>query len=132
MQGARDTSVCELALQWNDGFDERIESFANNILTPEGGMHETGFRTALTRVINAYGRSRKLLKEDETLSGEDCREGLTAVISVKLENPQFEGQTKAKLGNSEIRTMVDNVVSDRWLSFLRKIPVPPDRSWIRP
>ena len=122
MQGARDTSVCELALQWNDGFDERIESFANNILTPEGGMHETGFRTALTRVINAYGRSRKLLKEDETLSGEDCREGLTAVISVKLENPQFEGQTKAKLGNSEIRTMVDNVVSDRLAQFLEENP----------
>ena len=108
MSGERDTSMCEIAMQWNDGYDERIESFANNILTPEGGMHETGFRTALTRVINAYGKSRKILKDEETLSGEDCREGLTAVISVKLENPQFEGQTKSKLGNSDIRTMVDS------------------------
>ena len=87
MSGERDTSMCEIAMQWNDGYDERIESFANNILTPEGGMHETGFRTALTRVINAYGKSRKILKDEETLSGEDCREGLTAVISVKLDKP---------------------------------------------
>ncbi|MBQ3276450.1 MAG: DNA topoisomerase (ATP-hydrolyzing) subunit B [Oscillospiraceae bacterium] len=122
MQGDRDTSTCEMALQWNDGYEERIESFANNILTPEGGMHETGFKTALTRVINAYGKARKILKEDETLSGEDCREGLTAVISVKLENPQFEGQTKAKLGNSDVRTMVDNVVSDRLAQFLEENP----------
>ena len=122
MQGERDTSVCEIAMQWNDSFEERIESFANNILTPEGGMHETGFRTALTRVLNAYGKARKFLKDDENLSGEDCREGLTAVISVKLENPQFEGQTKAKLGNSEIRTLVDNVVSDRLAQFLEENP----------
>ena len=122
MQGDRDTSTCEMALQWNNGFEERIESFANNILTPEGGMHETGFKTALTRVINAYGKARKLLKDDETLSGEDCREGLTAVISVKLENPQFEGQTKAKLGNSDIRTMVDNVVSDKLEQFFEENP----------
>ena len=122
MQGDRDTSTCEMALQWNDGFEERIESFANNILTPEGGMHETGFKTALTRVLNAYGRSRKLLKDEESLSGEDCREGLTAVISVKLENPQFEGQTKAKLGNSDIRTMVDAVVSDKLEQFLEENP----------
>ncbi len=106
----------------NDGYDERIESFANNILTPEGGMHETGFRTALTRVINAYGKSRKILKDEETLSGEDCREGLTAVISVKLENPQFEGQTKSKLGNSDIRTMVDSVVSDKLEQFFEENP----------
>ena len=124
MQGDRGTSTCELALQWNTGFEERIESFANNILTPEGGMHETGFRTALTRVLNAYGKARKFLKEDETLSGEDCREGLTAIISVKLENPQFEGQTKAKLGNSDVRTMVDNVVSDRLGQFLEENPGP--------
>ena len=122
MSGERDTSMCEIALQWNDGYDERIESFANNILTPEGGMHETGFRTALTRVINAYGKSRKILKDEETLSGEDCREGLTAVISVKLENPQFEGQTKAKLGNSDIRTMVDGVVSDKLEQFFEENP----------
>ena len=122
MSGERDTSMCEIALQWNDGYDERIESFANNILTPEGGMHETGFRTALTRVINAYGKSRKILMDEETLSGEDCREGLTAVISVKLENPQFEGQTKAKLGNSDIRTMVDGVVSDKLEQFFEENP----------
>ena len=122
MSGERDTSMCEIAMQWNDGYDERIESFAHNILTPEGGMHETGFRTALTRVINAYGKSRKILKDDENLSGEDCREGLTAVISVKLENPQFEGQTKAKLGNSDIRTMVDGVVSDKLEQFFEENP----------
>ena len=122
MSGERDTSMCEIAMQWNDGYDERIESFANNILTPEGGMHETGFRTALTRVINAYGKSRKILKDEETLSGEDCREGLTAVISVKLENPQFEGQTKSKLGNSDIRTMVDSVVSDKLEQFFEENP----------
>ena len=122
MSGERDTSMCEIAMQWNDGYDERIESFTNNILTPEGGMHETGFRTALTRVINAYGKSRKILKDDENLSGEDCREGLTAVISVKLENPQFEGQTKAKLGNSDIRTMVDGVVSDKLEQFFEENP----------
>ncbi len=122
MSGERDTSMCEIAMQWNDGYDERIESFANNILTPEGGMHETGFRTALTRVINAYGKSRKVLKDEETLSGEDCREGLTAVISVKLENPQFEGQTKSKLGNSDIRTMVDSVVSDKLEQFFEENP----------
>ncbi len=122
MSGERDTSMCEIAMQWNDSYDERIESFANNILTPEGGMHETGFRTALTRVINAYGKSRKILKDEDNLSGEDCREGLTAVISVKLENPQFEGQTKAKLGNSEIRTMVDSVVSDKLEQFLEENP----------
>lgn len=122
MSGERDTSMCEIALQWNDSFEERIESFANNILTPEGGMHETGFKTALTRVLNAYGKARKILKDDENLSGEDCREGLTAVISVKLENPQFEGQTKAKLGNSDIRTMVDGVVSDKLEQFLEENP----------
>ena len=122
MQGQREGSTCEVALQWNDGFNEILVSFANNILTPEGGMHETGFKTALTRVLNAYGRARKLLKEDESLTGEDCREGLTAVISVKLENPQFEGQTKAKLGNSEIRTLVDSVVDDRLEQFLEENP----------
>ena len=121
-QGDRDSSTCEIALQWNDSFEERLESFANNILTPEGGMHETGFKTALTRVLNAYGRDRKILKEDESLSGDDCREGLTAVISVKLENPQFEGQTKSKLGNSEIRTLVDGIVSDKLEQFLEENP----------
>ncbi len=122
IQGDKDTSTCEIAMQWNNSFEERIESFANNILTPEGGMHETGFKTALTRVLNAYGRDRKILKEDESLTGDDCREGLTAVISVKLENPQFEGQTKTKLGNSDIRTLVDGIVSDRLEQFLEENP----------
>ena len=102
--------------------DKRPEQEQRQELCYEGGMHETGFRTALTRVINAYGKSRKILKDEETLSGEDCREGLTAVISVKLENPQFEGQTKSKLGNSDIRTMVDSVVSDKLEQFFEENP----------
>ena len=123
MSGERDTSMCEIAMQWNDGYDERIESFANNILTPEGGMHETGFKAALTRVLNAYGIKNGIIKEGDKVSGEDCREGLTCVISVKLTNAQFEGQTKAKLGNSEIRTLVDGIVSDRLMQFLEENPV---------
>ena len=122
MQGERDGSTAEVAIQWNDGYTENTVTFANNIHTPEGGMHETGFRAALTRVLNAYGKEKKLLKEDESLSGDDCREGITAVVSVKLENPQFEGQTKAKLGNSEIRTLVDSVVSDKLGRFLEENP----------
>ncbi len=122
MQGERDGSTAEAALQWNDAYSEVLASFANNIHTPEGGMHETGFKTALTRVLNAYAKEKKLLKDDETLSGDDCREGLTAVISVKLENPQFEGQTKAKLGNSDIRTLVDGVVSDKLEQYLEENP----------
>ena len=121
-RGERDGSVAEVALQYNDGFNEIIVSFANNIHTPEGGMHETGFKTALTRALNAYGKKMKLLKEDDSLSGEDCREGICAVISVKLENPQFEGQTKAKLGNSDMRTLVDNVVSQGMEQFLEENP----------
>jgi DNA gyrase subunit B len=122
MQGDREDSTAEVALQWNDGYNENMVSFANNIHTPEGGMHETGFKTALTRVLNAYGHKAKLLKDDESLSGDDTREGLTAVISVKLTNPQFEGQTKAKLGNSEMRTLVDAVVSDKLEQFLEENP----------
>ncbi len=122
MRGDRSDSTAEVALQWNDGYNEALVSFANNIHTPEGGMHETGFKTALTRVLNAYGHKAKLLKDDETLSGDDVREGLTAVISVKLTNPQFEGQTKAKLGNSETRTLVDGVVSDKLEQFLEENP----------
>ncbi len=121
-RGERDGSVAEVALQYNDGFNEIIVSFANDIHTPEGGMHETGFKTALTRALNAYGKKMKLLKEDDSLSGEDCREGICAVISVKLENPQFEGQTKAKLGNSDMRTLVDNVVSQGMEQFLEENP----------
>ena len=115
-------SECEIAMQYNDGYNEILVSFANNIHTPEGGMHETGFKAALTRVLNAYGKKTNLLKEGESLSGEDCREGLTAVISVKLTNPQFEGQTKAKLGNSDMRTLVDSVVSDKLEQFLEENP----------
>ncbi len=122
MKGERSDSEAEIALQYNDSYNEIIVSFANNIHTPEGGMHETGFRTALTRVLNAYGTKVGILKNDDKLSGEDCREGMTAIISVKLTEPQFEGQTKAKLGNSEMRTLVDSVVSDKLEQFLEENP----------
>jgi DNA gyrase subunit B len=111
-----------VALQYNTSYNEIILSFANNIHTPEGGMHETGFKTALTRVINDYGRKNNLLKGDEKVSGDDCREGLTAVISVKLTDAQFEGQTKAKLGNSEIRTLVDSIVTNGLTTYLEENP----------
>ena len=122
MSGERENGECEIAMQYNDGYSEILVSFANNIHTPEGGMHETGFKAALTRALNNYGRQKNILKEGESISGEDCREGLTAIISVKLTEPQFEGQTKAKLGNSEMRTLVDNVVSDRLAVFLEENP----------
>ena len=123
MKGERADSEAEIALQYNDSYNEIIVSFANNIHTPEGGMHETGFKAALTRVLNAYGIKNGIIKEGDKVSGEDCREGLTCVISVKLTNAQFEGQTKAKLGNSEIRTLVDGIVSDRLMQFLEENPV---------
>ena len=122
MAGQKDDSVAEVALQYNDGYNETILSFANNVHTPEGGMHEEGFKRALTTVLNNYGRKIKMLKDDEKVSGEDCREGLTCVISVKLTEAQFEGQTKAKLGNSEIRTLVNNIVSDKLEIFLEENP----------
>ena len=122
MSGAREDSVAEVAMQYNDGYNETILSFANNVHTPEGGMHEEGFKRALTNVLNAYGRKIKLLKDDEKVSGEDCREGLTCVISVKLTEAQFEGQTKSKLGNSEIRTLVNNIVSEKLEIFLEENP----------
>ena len=122
MSGTRDDSQAEIALQYNDSYNELILSFANNIHTPEGGMHETGFKAALTRVLNDYGKKINLLKNDDKVSGEDCREGLTAVISVKLTDAQFEGQTKAKLGNSEIRTLVDNIVTEKLTMFLEMNP----------
>ena len=122
MAGQKDDSVAEVALQYNDGYNEPILSFANNVHTPEGGMHEEGFKRALTTVLNNYGRKIKMLKDDEKVSGEDCREGLTCVISVKLTEAQFEGQTKAKLGNSEIRTLVNNIVSDKLEIFLEENP----------
>ena len=122
MSGEREDSIAEVAMQYNDSYNETIVSFANNILTPEGGMHETGFKTALTRALNAYGKKVNALKEGESISGEDCREGLACVISVKLTNAQFEGQTKAKLGNSEIRTLVDSIVYDKLTTYLEENP----------
>ena len=121
--GQKDDAVAEVALQYNDGYNETILSFANNISTTEGGMHETGFKSALTRVINDYGRKYKMLKDDDkNLSGEDVREGITAVISVKLREAQFEGQTKTKLGNSYIRTLVDGVVGEKLSDFFEENP----------
>ena len=122
MQGERTGSTAEVAMQYNDGYSEVIVSFANNIHTPEGGMHEEGFKRALTAAVNAYGKKTGVLKGDDKVTGEDCREGLTCIISVKLENPQFEGQTKAKLGNSEIRTLVNSVVSEKLTDFLEENP----------
>jgi DNA gyrase subunit B len=122
MSGSRGDSMAEVALQYNDSYNETVLSFANNIHTPEGGMHETGLKMALTRVLNDYGKKTRLLKDDESLSGEDCREGLTAVVSVKLTDAQFEGQTKAKLGNAEMRTLVNTIVSDGLTEFLELDP----------
>jgi len=122
-EGSKDTSTVEIAMQYNDNYNETIFSFANNIETHEGGTHLTGFRNALTKSVNDYARRYKLLKDaDSNLSGEDVREGLTAIISVKLEEPQFEGQTKTKLGNSEIRTMVESVVNEKLANFLEEHP----------
>ena len=112
----------EIAMQFNDGYSEIIHTYANNINTEEGGAHLDGFKNALTKVINDYGHKTNLLKESEKLSGEDVREGLVAIISVKLENPQFEGQTKTKLGNSEMRTAVNRVVSEELSTFLEENP----------
>ena len=122
MSGAREDSMAEVAMQYNDGYQEVMVSFANNVHTPEGGMHEEGFRRALTNALNAYGRKIKMLKDDEKVSGEDCREGLTVVISVKLTEAQFEGQTKAKLGNSEMRTLVNSIVSEKLEIYLEENP----------
>lgn len=122
MSGERDTSMAEIAMQYNDSYNETILSFANNIHTAEGGMHETGFKSALTRVLNSYGQKSGIFKEGDKVSGEDCREGLAAIISVKLIDAQFEGQTKAKLGNSEMRTLVDNIVSNKLDEFLELNP----------
>ena len=121
--GAKNNAEAEIAMQYTDAFNETIVSFANNIHTPEGGMHETGFKTALTRVLNAYGMKMGIIKTDaDKLSGDDCREGLTAIISVKLTDAQFEGQTKAKLGNAYIRTLVDNIVNSQLTEYLEEHP----------
>ena len=122
MAGQKDDAMAEVAFQYNDGYSENIVSFANNVHTPEGGMHEEGFKRALTTVLNNYGKKMKILKDDDKVSGEDCREGIACVISVKLTEAQFEGQTKAKLGNSEIRTLVNNVVSDKLETYLEENP----------
>ncbi|MDD4901256.1 MAG: DNA topoisomerase (ATP-hydrolyzing) subunit B [Patescibacteria group bacterium] len=116
-------SRVEVALQYNDGFNEIALAFANNIINPEGGTHLAGFRTALTRTLNSYARAQNLIKEkEENLTGEDVREGLTAIISVKLTNPQFEGQTKSKLGNAEIKTYVEQIFGDNFTAFLNENP----------
>ena len=122
MSGRRDDAVAEIAMQYNDGYNEVMVSFANDIHTPEGGMHETGFKAALTRVLNAYGTKYGIIKGDDKVSGEDCREGLTVVISVKLPEAQFEGQTKQKLGNAYIRTLVDSIVSSQLATYLEENP----------
>lgn len=119
---AVEDSVAEVAIQYNDGYDERITSFANNIHTTDGGTHETGFKLALTRVFNDYGHRFRLIKEEEKLTGEDVREGITAIISVKLKDAQFEGQTKAKLGNTEMRSLVDSLVSTKLMTFFEENP----------
>lgn len=124
VSGQKDTSFAEIAMQYNDGYSENIISFCNNIHTTEGGTHETGFKTALTRVINDYARKYKLIKDNEkNLSGEDTREGLSCIISVKVEEAQFEGQTKTKLGNSEIRGLVDGIISEKLEEFLEENPI---------
>ena len=123
-EGLKNGVYVEVALQHNDAYNESIYSFVNNINTPEGGMHLAGFRNAITKTFNDYARSAKILKDsDANLSGDDIREGLTAVISVKIENPQFEGQTKQKLGNSEARTAVDSLVSEQLTYYLEQNPV---------
>ena len=123
MKGEKNGSIAEVAMQYNDSYNETLISFANNMTTIEGGTHEVGFKTALTRVLNDYARKKGILKDaDKNLSGEDVREGLCAIISVKLEDAQFESQTKAKLGNSEIRTLVDSVVSTKLAEFLEENP----------
>ena len=122
LSGSKDEAVAEIALQYNDGYNETLVSFANDIHTPEGGMHETGFKTALTRVINNYGQKNNIIKGDDKVSGDDVREGIAAVISVKLPEAQFEGQTKQKLGNAYIRTLVDNVVSEQLTTYFEEHP----------
>ena len=122
-EGVKDDVAVEVALQHNDSFNESVFSFVNNITTPEGGTHLTGFRNAITKTFNDYARSSKLLKDsDQNLSGDDIREGLTAIISVKVSEPQFEGQTKQKLGNSEARAAVDNIVTEQLTYYLEQNP----------
>ena len=122
MSGSKGDASAEIAIQYNDGYNESMQSFANDVRTPEGGMHETGFKTALTRVLNAYGQKNGIIKGEDKVSGEDCREGITAIISVKLTDAQFEGQTKAKLGNAYISTMVQQIVGDQLTTYFEEHP----------
>ncbi len=122
MRGMKDDSSVEIAMQYNDNYNENIVSFANDVRTPEGGMHEEGFRRALTTVLNNYGKKNNIIKGDDKVSGEDCREGLTCVISVKLTEAQFEGQTKAKLGNASIRTLTAAIVGEKLEEYLEENP----------
>ena len=121
-EGVKDNIYVEVAMQHNDGYTEGSYSFVNNITTPEGGTHLTGFKNALTKTFNSYARLNKLIKDTETLSGDDIREGLTVIVSIKIEDPQFEGQTKQKLGNSEARGAVDNIVSEQLMIYLEQHP----------
>ena len=122
MHGTKGDASAEIAMQYNDGYNEFMLSFANDVRTPEGGMHETGFKTALTRALNNYGTKAGIIKGDDKVSGEDCREGITAIISVKLTDAQFEGQTKAKLGNAYIRTLVDQIVMEQLSTYFEEHP----------
>ena len=124
MRGERDGIDAEIALQWNDGYNPQEFSFANNINTHEGGTHLSGFRSALTRTVNSYAQHNNLTKDlkDATISGDDIREGMTAVISVKIPRPQFEGQTKTKLGNTEVKGIVESIVNDQLGAYLEENP----------
>jgi DNA gyrase subunit B len=123
VEGSKDTTHVEIALQYNDSYSENIFSFANNISTTEGGTHMVGFKTSLTKVLNDYARKYKMIKEnDNNLQGEDVREGITAIVSVKLREPQFEGQTKTKLGNSEVRGIVESLINEKLADFLEENP----------
>ena len=122
ISGSKGDASAEIAIQYNDGYNESLQSFANDVRTPEGGMHETGFKTALTRVLNNYGTKAGIIKGDDKVSGEDCREGITAIISVKLTDAQFEGQTKAKLGNAYIRTLVEQIMGDQLATYFEEHP----------
>ena len=122
VSGMKGDASAEIAIQYNDGYNENLLSFANEVNTPEGGMHETGFKTALTRVLNTYGTKIGIIKGEDKVSGEDCREGITAIISVKLTDAQFEGQTKAKLGNAYIRTLVEQILGEQLTTYFEEHP----------
>ena len=132
MRGESEGIDAEIALQWNDGYTETVYAFANNINTHEGGTHLSGFKAALTRTINAYATKNNLAKDlKESVTGEDIREGLTAVISVKIPHPQFEGQTKTKLGNTEVKGIVEAIVNDKLGAYLEENPASPSVSSAR-